>query len=66
MLKSSDRKICLARNRFATCVRKDSLLETTIAVANSARAGVENSLHLLIRALSVFKTNSNDTTEFAR
>jgi len=65
MLDSSDRKNCLARNRFVPCTRKDSLLETVIAAAASARAGVKNSPHLLIRALRIFQTGSNEMKEFA-
>jgi hypothetical protein len=66
MLKLNGQKICWALNRFVPCTAKDSLLETTIAVADIATAGFRNPLHLLIRALSIFKTDSNETMEFAK
>jgi hypothetical protein len=66
MLKWNGQKISWALNRFVPCTSKDSLLETTIAVANTATADFKNPLHLLIRALIVFKIDSNETMEFAK
>ncbi|MFO1488648.1 MAG: hypothetical protein U1F65_09240 [Verrucomicrobiota bacterium] len=59
------RKICFGLNRFVPCTVKHSLLETVIAVADSARTGDTSPLQLF-ELLLISKPTGKAGDEFAR